>query len=57
MRERARQSASGGGTERERETQDLKQDPGCELSAEPDAGLKVMNREILPEPKWDTQPD
>ena len=35
-------------TERERETQNLKQAPGSELSStEPDVGLKLMNHEIM----------
>ena len=42
-----KETASGGGAERERETQNLKQAPGSELSAEPDAGLKPTNREIM----------
>ena len=33
--------------QRQRETQNLKQAPGSELSAEPDAGLELMNREIM----------
>ena len=37
---------SGGG-ERKRETQNLKQAPGSELSTEPTAGLELMDREIM----------
>ena len=44
--DRARQSVSREG-QGERETQNLKQDPGSKLSAEPDAGLKPMGSEIL----------
>ena len=33
--------------QRERETQNSKQAPGSELSAEPDTGLKLTNREIM----------
>ena len=32
---------------RERETQNPKQAPGSELSAEPDAGLELVNHEIM----------
>ena len=32
--------------QRERETQNLKQAPGSELSAQPDVGLKITDREI-----------
>ena len=47
-RERERQSTSRGGAERERETQNPKQVPGSELSAQnPMWGLKPMNREIM----------
>ena len=47
-----RQSVSGEGKrererERERETQNLKQAPGSELSAESNAGLKLTNSEIM----------
>ena len=40
---------SGGGAERERETQNPKQEPGSELSTQSrtDAELKLMNREIM----------
>ena len=39
---------SGGGTEGERETQNLKQAPGSELSApEPDTGLEPTDREVM----------
>ena len=44
--ERERQSASRGGTERG----DTESEPGSRLqavSAEPDAGLELMNREIM----------
>ena len=49
MRDRERQSTSGGKGQRERETQNPKQDPGSELSArtEPDARLELTNSEIL----------
>ena len=41
-------SVSGRGAERERETQNLKQAPGSELSAQSlDVGLKLMSREIV----------
>ena len=36
-----------GERQRERETQNLKQVPGSELSAESDAGLELTNREIM----------
>ena len=40
---------TGEGAEKERETQNPKQAPGSELSAtEPDVGLKVTDREIMP---------
>ena len=47
--ERERQSASGGGAEskRGRETQNLKQAPGSELSAQPDAGLELMDCKVM----------
>ena len=46
--EKERQSASRGGAEREKETQDLKQDPGSELSAQSlTVGLELMNHEIM----------
>ena len=46
MRERERDSASREGAERE--TQNLKQAQGSELSAtELDVGLETMNREIM----------
>ena len=39
---------SGGGAERERETQNLKQGPGSEgVSTEPDAGLELRNCDIM----------
>ena len=49
MRYRDRQSMSGGGAEREKETQNLKQAPGSEqaVSTEPGAGLKPTNCEIM----------
>ena len=48
--ERERQSVSGGGAERERGTQNLKQAPGSRLQAdstEADVGLKLMSCEIM----------
>ena len=52
--DRERQSMNGGGAERERETQNRKQAPGSEPSAqrltrgsEPDAGLELTDREIV----------
>ena len=45
-RKKERQSAAGKG-QRERETQNLKQAPGSELSAEPNVGLEPPNCEIL----------
>ena len=42
-----RESTSGGGAERDTHTQNRKQAPGSELSAEPNMGLKLMNREIM----------
>ena len=33
--------------QREKETQTLKEAPGSELSAEPDAGLELMSCEIV----------
>ena len=45
--ERQRQSMSMGGAEREEETQNPKQAPGSELSAEPDTGLKLTDCEIM----------
>ena len=38
---------NGGGSEREKETQNLKQAPGSERSAEPDAGLELTDCEIM----------
>ena len=39
---------SGGGAERERDRQNLKQAPGSELSARSlDLGLELINREIM----------
>ena len=49
-RERERESTSWGETEKERETQNVKQPSGSELSAisaEPNSGLELMNREII----------
>ena len=46
-RETERQSTNGRGAENERETQNLKQASGSELSAESDMGLEPMNREIM----------
>ena len=44
-----RETESEQGRDRERETQNLKQDPGSKLSAqtEPDAGLELPNCEIM----------
>ena len=47
MKDRERQSVSKGEAERRRETQNLKQAPGSELSAEPDTGLELTNCEIV----------
>ena len=49
MRDRERQSMSGGGAEREKETQNLKQAAGSEqaVSTERDARLKCTNCEIM----------
>ena len=38
---------SRGGAERERESQNPKQIPGSELSAESDAGLELTSHEIM----------
>ena len=46
LKERDRQSVSGEG-QTERETQNPKQAPGPELSAQPDLGLELTNREIM----------
>ena len=47
-RERERDRAPAGEGQRQRETQNLKQAPGSELSStEPDAGLELMDREIM----------
>ena len=43
--------AQVGEGQREEETQNLKQAPASGLSAQSDAGLEPMNREISPEPK------
>ena len=46
MRERKKERAGEG--QRDRETQNLKQAPGSELSAQsPMAGLELTNREIM----------
>ena len=45
-RERERESMSKGGAERESKTENLKQALCCE-SAEPDAGLELINLEIV----------
>ena len=44
---RDRERAQVGEGQRENETQNLKQAPGSELSAEPNAGLKATNSEIM----------
>ena len=44
---RQRETEHEWGRVRERETQNLKQAPGSELSAEPDAGLELRNHEIM----------
>ena len=45
---------SGGGAERERETQNLKQAPGSELSAQsPTWGSNSQTARSFPEPKLD----
>ena len=45
---------SGGGAEREREAQILKQAPGSELSAQsPTPGSNSQTARSRPEPKWD----
>ena len=49
-RERERQSMSGGEVQKETETQNWKQDPGSELSAQspmPKTRLQLTNREIM----------
>ena len=52
-----RQSVSRGVEERERETQNLKQAPGSELSAQsPTWGLNPRAMRSRPELKWDAQP-
>ena len=38
---------SGGGAERERETQSLKQPPGSAVSTEPDEGFELRSHEIM----------
>ena len=56
FRERDRQNMSGGGAERERETQNPKQAPGSELSAQsPMRGLNSQTLRSGPEPKSDAQ--
>ena len=56
-RGRERQSMRRGGAERERETQNPKQDPGSELSAQsPIWGLNSWTMRSWPEQKSDTQP-
>ena len=42
-----REHELGRGRKRERETQNLKQALGSELSAQPNTGLELMNREIM----------
>ena len=44
---RERQSASGGGTEREGDTELEAGSRLCNISTEPDAGLELVNREIM----------
>ena len=45
--ERERQNMSSGGAERERETKNLKKTPGSAVSPEPDAGLNLIDHEIM----------
>ena len=48
MKEREAEHKQGRGRERGRETQNLKEAPGSELSdTEPDAGLQLMSCEIM----------
>ena len=47
MRERERQSVSMGGTEREGDTESKACSRLWAVSAEPDAGLELTNREIM----------
>ena len=55
--ERQRNSTSGERAEGERETQNPKQGPGCELSAQsPTWGSGSQTVTSRPEPKSDTQP-
>ena len=55
--DRERQSMNGGGSERERETQNPKQAPGSELSAQSlTRGLNSRTARSWPEPKLDAQP-
>ena len=47
-REREKQNVSGRGAERERETQNPKEAPGSELSAQsPGVGLELLNCEMM----------
>ena len=46
-RERESERAQVGEGQREKETQNPKQAPGSELSAEPNPGLELTNREIM----------
>ena len=50
LRERENKVGEG---QRQRETQNLKQAPGSELSAESDVGLKPQTASSRPELKWD----
>ena len=52
MRERQRENKVGK-RQRQRETQNPKQAPGSELSAESDVGLKLQTASSWPELKWD----
>ena len=57
MRERNRQSAGGGGEEREKKTQNPKQAPGSELSAQsPTQGSNPRTVRSRPELKSDASP-
>ena len=57
LRERERQTASGGGAERARERQTRKQAPGSELPAQsPIQGLNPPTVRSWPEPTSDEQP-
>ena len=44
---RGRDRVRVGEGQRKRETQNLKQAPGSELSAQPDVGLELTDREIM----------